>query len=53
MVFYALSIAYSGVPLFLPAWWPFTWYNLRYGLQLLPLFAVSAALIVSAAAIRP
>jgi hypothetical protein len=47
VVFYSLSIAYSGVPLFLPAWWPFTWYNLRYGLQLLPLFAVSAALFVS------
>ncbi len=46
MLFYALSIAYGGVPLFLPAWWPFTWYNLRYGLQLLPLFAVSAALVV-------
>ena len=43
VVFYALSIAYGGVPLFLPAWWPFTWYNLRYGLQLLPVFAVSAA----------
>ena len=44
LLFYALSIAQSGVPLFLPAWWPFTWYNLRYGVQLLPLFAVSAAL---------
>ena len=50
VVFYALSIAYGGVPLFLPAWWPFTWYNLRYGLQVLPLFAVSAAVIVSAVA---
>jgi hypothetical protein len=50
VVFYALSIAYGGVPLFLPAWWPFTWYNLRYGLQLLPVFAVSAAVIVSAVA---
>jgi hypothetical protein len=48
LVFYALSIAYGGVPLFLPAWWPYTWYNLRYGLQLLPVFAVSAALLVSA-----
>jgi len=48
VVFYALSIAYGGVPLFLPAWWPFTWYNLRYGLQLLPLFAVSAAMTISA-----
>jgi hypothetical protein len=48
VAFYALSIAYSGVPLFLPAWWPFTWYNLRYGLQLLPLFAVSTALALCA-----
>jgi hypothetical protein len=48
VAFYAPSIAYSGVPLFLPTWWPFTWYNLRYGLQLLPLFAVSSALIILA-----
>ena len=48
LLFYALSIAYSGVPLFLPTWWPFTWYNLRYGLQLLPLFAVSTGLMVAA-----
>jgi hypothetical protein len=40
--FYMLSIAYSGVPIYLPAWWPFSFYNLRYGLQLLPLFAVTA-----------
>ena len=47
MLFYALSIAYSGVPVFVPTWWPFTWYNLRYGLQFLPLFAASVGLIVS------
>ena len=46
VAFYALSIAYSGVPLFLPTWWPFTWYNLRYGLQLLPLFSVTAGLLL-------
>jgi hypothetical protein len=38
--FYALSVAYGSVPIFVPAWWPFTHYNLRYGLQLLPAFAV-------------
>ncbi|MGB9074118.1 MAG: hypothetical protein WCC22_15885 [Terriglobales bacterium] len=48
LLFYALSIAYGSVPLFVPAWWPFTWYNLRYGLQLLPLFAVAAGMIPSA-----
>jgi hypothetical protein len=41
--FYMLSIAYSGVPIFLPVWWPFSFYNVRYGLQLLPLFSVAAA----------
>lgn len=51
LAFYALSIAYGGVPVFLPAWWPHTWYNLRYGLQFLPLFAVSAALVVPAIAV--
>jgi hypothetical protein len=40
MPFYALSIAYGSVPIFVPAWWPFSQYNLRYGLQLLPAFAV-------------
>jgi hypothetical protein len=38
--FYAFSIAYGSVPLFVPTWWPFSQYNVRYGLQLLPAFAV-------------
>ena len=38
--FYALSIAYGSVPIFLPTWWPFSQYNVRYGLQLLPAFTV-------------
>jgi hypothetical protein len=44
--FYALSIAYGGVPIFIPYWWPFTHYNVRYGLQLLPAFSVALALLV-------
>ena len=44
--FYALSIAYGGVPIFIPNWWPFTHYNVRYGLQLLPAFAVALAFLV-------
>jgi len=43
--FYALSVAYGGVPIFVPQWWPFTHYNVRYGLQLLPAFAVTVALL--------
>jgi len=41
--FYALSIAHGGVPIFLPVWWPFSYYNARYGLQLLPAIAVFSA----------
>ncbi|MEO5937343.1 MAG: hypothetical protein ABIP81_09025, partial [Terriglobales bacterium] len=38
--FYMLSIAYGGVPIFIPEWWPFSYYNVRYGLQLLPAIAL-------------
>jgi hypothetical protein len=41
---YMLSIAYGGVPIFIPSWWPFTRYNVRYGLEFLPAFAVFTAL---------
>ena len=41
--FYVLSIARSGVPLFVPDWWPFSFYNVRYGLEMLPAFAVFTA----------
>jgi|KBSMisStaDraftv2_1062788.scaffolds.fasta_scaffold04785_4 hypothetical protein len=42
--FYMLSIAYSGVPLFVPVWWPFSHYNVRYGIEMLPAFAVFTAI---------
>jgi hypothetical protein len=48
--FYALSIAYGGVPIFIPAWWPFTHYNVRYGLQLLPAFAAAVGILALTAA---
>src|SRR6266568_2380367 len=41
--FYMLSIAHSGVPLFVPVWWPFSRYNVRYGIEMLPAFAVFTA----------
>jgi hypothetical protein len=47
LLFYALSIAYGGVPIFIPQWWPFSHYNTRYGLQMAPAFAVAIALLVS------
>jgi hypothetical protein len=45
--FYALSIAYGSVPIFVPTWWPFAQYNVRYGLQLLPAFAVFVPMGIS------
>jgi len=42
--FYMLSVAYGGVPIFTPSWWPFSYYNIRYGTQLLPALAVFVAL---------
>jgi hypothetical protein len=45
--FYTLSVAYGSVPIFLPVWWPFSQYNVRYGLQLLPAFAVFVPLGIS------
>ena len=44
--FYALSIAYGSVPIYLPVWYPFSYYNVRYGLELLPLFAVFLAVLM-------
>ena len=45
--FYALSIAYGSIPIFVPTWWPFSRYNVRYGLHLLPAFAVFVPLAIS------
>jgi len=46
--FYALSIAYGSVPIFLPVWWPFSYYNTRYGLEFLPAIAVFTAIAFGA-----
>lgn len=44
--FYAISMAWGGVPIFIPKWWPFSYYNVRYGTQLIPVFAVFGALLL-------
>jgi hypothetical protein len=45
LAFYALSIAYGSVPIYIPVWYPFSYYNVRYGLELLPVFAVFPAIL--------
>jgi hypothetical protein len=41
--FYMYSVAYGSVPIFVPRWYPHGWYNTRYGLELLPVFALTLA----------
>ena len=44
--FYAYSVAYGSVPIFLPVWWPHSFYNLRYGLELLPAFSLAIGFVI-------
>lgn len=48
LAFYGLSIAYGSVPIYIPIWYPFSYYNVRYGLELLPVFAVFPVIAMSA-----
>jgi len=42
--FYVYSVAYGSVPIFIPQLWPHSYYNARYGMELLPALAVYGAL---------
>ena len=46
--FYALSVAYGSVPIFLPVWPPHSYYNTRYGMEMLPTFAIFLAFFFAA-----
>jgi Dolichyl-phosphate-mannose-protein mannosyltransferase len=50
--FYVYSIGYGSVPIFIPPLWPHSYYNLRYGMEMLPAFAVFAFLILDWAQLR-
>ncbi len=45
--FYAYSIAYGSVPIFIPLWWPHSFYNTRYGMEMLPAFALALGFLVA------
>jgi hypothetical protein len=42
--FYIYSVAYGSVPIFIPQLWPHSYYNARYGMEMLPALAVYGAL---------
>jgi hypothetical protein len=47
VVFYIWSMHSSGTPIFIPTLWPFSWYNTRYAIAVLPLAAFAAGAIVA------
>jgi hypothetical protein len=47
VAFYAYSVSYGSVPIFLPVWWPHSYYNLRYGMEMLPAFALGLGFVAN------
>jgi hypothetical protein len=43
--FYGYSVAYGSVPIFIPVWWPHSFYNTRYGMELLPALALGLGFV--------
>jgi hypothetical protein len=42
--FYIYSVAWGSVPIFIPQLWPHSYYNARYGMEMLPALALYGAL---------
>ncbi len=48
--FYIYSISYGSVPIFIPQLYPHSFYNSRYGMEMLPCLAIFCSLALAAAA---
>ena len=46
--FYVYSVAYGSVPTFIPQLWPHSYYNARYGMEMLPALALFAPVAMAA-----
>ncbi|HLY63620.1 MAG TPA: glycosyltransferase family 39 protein [Terriglobia bacterium] len=46
-VFYVQSMAHSAVPIYVPTLFPFTYYNLRYGIEMLPAITLFPSFVLS------
>jgi hypothetical protein len=46
--FYVHALAYAAIPLYVPTLFPWTYYNLRYGLEMMPAVALLSSLTLSA-----
>jgi hypothetical protein len=49
LAFYVYSVAYGSVPIFIPQLYPHSYYNARYGMELLPALALFACLAAAEA----
>lgn len=45
--FYIYSVAFGAIPIFIPPLWPHSYYNSRYGMEMLPAVAVFAFLALA------
>ena len=45
--FYVYSVAYGSIPIFIPQLWPHSYYNARYGMEMLPALALFMVLAAS------
>jgi len=52
LAFYVYSVAYGSVPIFIPQLWPHSYYNARYGMELLPALALFACVAAAALEVR-
>jgi hypothetical protein len=48
LFFYVYSVAYGSVPIFIPQLYPHSYYNARYGMELLPALALFACIALAA-----
>ncbi len=48
LAFYVESMAHAGVPIYVPTLFPHTYYNLRYGLEMLPAMSLWPTFLLSA-----
>ncbi|HEV2426405.1 MAG TPA: glycosyltransferase family 39 protein [Terriglobia bacterium] len=48
LIFYVQSMASAAVPIYVPTLFPHTYYNLRYGLEMLPAVALFPSFLISA-----
>jgi hypothetical protein len=46
--FYVYSVAYGSVPIFIPQLWPHSYYNARYGMEMLPALALFSCVACAA-----